>query len=124
MPKGRPHQNEDAARRTISNARKFADSPPLPTSQDAPKAAPAKKWSASLDPLTAAFAMLDRRIDRRRRPRRFLPIGNAFSIVRLREIERFLSWRYGPILPDDDAGRDDLRLLLAATKLAGKDAMG
>jgi hypothetical protein len=32
---------------------------------------------------------------------------------RVRELRRFLSHRYGETLPDDDAGRDDLELLLS-----------
>jgi hypothetical protein len=34
-------------------------------------------------------------------------------INRVRELRRFLSYRYGETLPDDDAGRDDLELLLS-----------
>src|SRR5579883_102051 len=100
---------EDAARRDYVSAGTAVLSPPLPTSQE-----------TSGKKLIAAFARLDRRSDRRRKPRRFLPIGNSFSIVRLREVERFLTWRYGCTLHDDDAGRDDLQLLLACAKLAGK----
>jgi hypothetical protein len=34
-------------------------------------------------------------------------------VNRARELSRFLSYRYGDTLPDDDAGRDDLELLLS-----------
>jgi hypothetical protein len=34
-------------------------------------------------------------------------------VNRVRELRRFLSYRYGETLPDDDAGRDDLELLLS-----------
>jgi hypothetical protein len=37
--------------------------------------------------------------------------------VRLRELERFFEHRYGPTLPDDDAGRDDL--FIAAHTIGG-----
>lgn len=56
------------------------------------------------------FAWDDRQEGRRRR--RVSPR----SAVRLRELERFFRYRYGDILPDDDAGRDDL--LVAAHHIA------
>lgn len=33
------------------------------------------------------------------------------ALIRLRELEHLISVRYGPILPDDDAGRDDLTIV-------------
>jgi hypothetical protein len=42
--------------------------------------------------------------------------GNPVTRVRLRELERIFRLRYGRILPDDDAGRDDL--ILAAHHIA------
>lgn len=35
-----------------------------------------------------------------------------FPSIRASEIQKLLRYRYGPVLPDDDAGRDDLRILL------------
>jgi hypothetical protein len=46
--------------------------------------------------------------DRRARRKRRHPKNN----VRICELERVLADRYGPVLPDDDAGRDDLIVLL------------
>ena len=34
----------------------------------------------------------------------------GITLIRLAELERFFQYRYGPLLPDDDAGRDDLRV--------------
>jgi hypothetical protein len=39
----------------------------------------------------------------------------AFLRVREGELRRLFRFRYGPILPDDDAGRDDLQLVLSHT---------
>jgi hypothetical protein len=41
--------------------------------------------------------------------------------LRLGDLKRLLRWRYGPILPDDDAGRDDLRLLLLTISMGQGD---
>jgi hypothetical protein len=41
---------------------------------------------------------------------------HPLSFIRLRELERVFRSRYGPTLPDDDAGRDDL--ILAAHHIA------
>lgn len=71
------------------------------------------------DELVAALTRMDQRIDRKKKRRRFAPIGSARSRQRLREIERFLSWQWGSILPDDDAGRDDLHVLLSVCKAVG-----
>jgi hypothetical protein len=69
------------------------------------------------DDLIDAFSKHDRRLDKK--PRHFAQIGSCRSRQRLREIERVLSWHYGPILPDDDAGRDDLHVLLSVCKAVG-----
>jgi hypothetical protein len=74
---------------------------------------------AAADSLVPAFAKMDRQLDRKKK-RRFAPIGDRRSIQYLREIERVLSCNYGSVLPDDDAGNDDLRMLVAAAKAAGK----
>jgi hypothetical protein len=52
--------------------------------------------------------------DRNRRSRCNAPV---LMKVRLRELERIFTSRYGRTLPDDDAGRDDL--LIAAHTIAG-----
>jgi hypothetical protein len=44
--------------------------------------------------------------DGRRRYKR--PAYSLFDNLRMREIERFLQFKYGSILPDDDGGIDDL----------------
>src|ERR1700721_1146611 len=74
------------------------------------------------DRIVAAFSKLDRQLDRKAK-RRFAPIGNAVSIQRLSNIQRYLAWAYGSVLPDDDGGSDDLRILVAAAKAAGKPAI-
>jgi hypothetical protein len=79
--------------------------------------------AARKDNLVEAFARLDRKLDSKKKRRRFAPIGCRASLQRLREIERFLSHSYGSILPDDDAGNDDLRIVVAAAKAAGKPAI-
>ena len=48
-----------------------------------------------------------REIARRHRRR-----GKLKTNVRLRELERVFADRYGPVLPDDDAGRDDIFVLV------------
>ena len=78
--------------------------------------------AARKDDLVEAFAKLDRKLDSKKK-RRFAPIGSQQSLQRLREIERTLSWSCGSILPDDDAGNDDLRIVVAAAKAAGKPAI-
>jgi hypothetical protein len=77
----------------------------------------------SQERLVAAFAKLDRAADRRARKRRRTTAGYTLASQRLAEIERFLSWRYGHVLADDDAGHDDLSVLLSAAKAAGHPAM-
>jgi hypothetical protein len=42
--------------------------------------------------------------------------------LRLGDVKRYLRYRYGPTLPDDDAGRVDLYELLLAVSLAPKSA--
>lgn len=59
----------------------------------------------SQEALNAAFAKHDRRLDRKKRKRCFAPIGSVLSCQRLRNVERYLSWRYGCILPEGDDGR-------------------
>jgi hypothetical protein len=49
-----------------------------------------------------------REIERRHRRRR----GKLKTNVRLRELERVFADRYGPVLPDDDAGGDDIFVLV------------
>jgi hypothetical protein len=48
--------------------------------------------------------------------------SKLIALIRMRELERIFSSRYGPILPDDDAGREDL--MIAAHHIAhlGGDA--
>ena len=41
--------------------------------------------------------------------------------MRLGDLQKVLRWRYGPTLPDDDAGRDDLRLLLQTISMGQGD---
>jgi hypothetical protein len=36
--------------------------------------------------------------------------STLLALIRMRELERIFSSRYGPTLPDDDAGRDDLNI--------------
>jgi len=42
--------------------------------------------------------------------------ARLITLIRLRELERIFQYRYGRLLPDDDAGRDDL--MLAAHHIA------
>lgn len=56
----------------------------------------------------------DRRRQKQRRPR-------LFCNLRLRELERFYAWRYGPTLPDDAAGRK--HLYIAAQHIAQGGAL-
>jgi hypothetical protein len=53
----------------------------------------------------------------RKRPTRQAP----FATIRCRELERIFRDRYGPVLPDDDAGRGDAEIMLQhiARKQAG-----
>jgi hypothetical protein len=61
---------------------------------------------------------------RQRRGGSKLTFSQLIPRVRLRELERIFQRRYGRLLPDDDAGRDDL--ILAAHHVAhlGGDAVG
>jgi hypothetical protein len=45
------------------------------------------------------------------------PNPETIRRLRLGDLQKFLRWRYGPILPDDDAGRDDLYEMLLAISL-------
>jgi hypothetical protein len=78
---------------------------------------------AAADKLVESLTARDRKLDRKKK-RRFAPTGDSRSLQYLREIERVLSRRYGSVLPDDDAGHDDLRMVVAAAKAAGKDPAG
>lgn len=51
------------------------------------------------------------RADRRSDERSKIGINPNLSAFRTAEIRKFLRWRYGPILPEDDAARDDLYVL-------------
>ena len=62
----------------------------------------------------AALAEEERWAREQQRKRRFItiPLDRRIAYFRLRELERIFASRYGAILPDDDAGRDDLRIAL------------
>jgi hypothetical protein len=46
------------------------------------------------------------------------------ACLRIPELERYLVHRYGPVLPDDDAGRDDLVILLNHVAMNSDDPGG
>lgn len=100
---------------------------PSPDSQaavgDSDEESPPHHASAPISPaadnLVDALSQMDRRIEARQRERKAAPIGSARSWQRFREIERILEWHYGSILPDDDAGRDDMHVLLSVAKACG-----
>jgi len=49
------------------------------------------------------------------------PREETIRRLRLGDLQKVLRWRYGPTLPDDDAGRDDLRLLLQTISIGQGD---
>ena len=49
------------------------------------------------------------------------PREETIRRLRLGDLQKVLRWRYGPTLPDDDAGRDDLRLLLQTISMGQGD---
>lgn len=54
------------------------------------------------------WARIDRRADKVKRPGR--PF--IFVVKRIAEIEKLLTYRWGQVLPDDDAGREDARIMV------------
>jgi len=58
----------------------------------------------------AMRAEIERRYDQKK-PERTLWL-NRIAVKRIRDIELYLEGRYGRVLPDDDAGRQDLVILL------------
>jgi hypothetical protein len=49
------------------------------------------------------------------------PKEETIRRLRLGDLQKVLRWRYGPTLPDDDAGREDLRLLLQTISMGQGD---
>ncbi len=60
---------------------------------------------------SAQHAEIDRRYNRHRREQRSVT-PKDISSIRIRELERLFRHRYGPLLPDDDSGRDDLQIVI------------
>jgi hypothetical protein len=58
----------------------------------------------------AKLAEIERRYDQQK-PERTLRL-NTIAVKRVAVLERYLELRYGRVLPDDDAGREDLVILL------------
>lgn len=60
---------------------------------------------------TARRSEIDRDYKRKRREPDGSPRRVSISALRASQLNRFLLDRYGQVLPDDDAGRDDARLM-------------
>lgn len=65
------------------------------------------------DPIAVskARAAIADRYDAKSQRRRTAPSINRIAAKRIHDLERYLEHRYGCILPDDDAGREDLMIL-------------
>lgn len=65
-------------------------------------------------PAPAVIAAKRREIDRRyRRQRKRGRTPAQLAALRLRDLGRLFAARYGDVMPDDDAGREDLAIVLA-----------
>src|ERR1700733_7639214 len=84
-----------------------------------------RKNQSTADRLVDDLAKMDRRLDARaanRRKRKRVPI--PFAVLRLRNIEKFMSDRYGSVLPKgDDGAMVDLEILIATVIATGKPPM-
>ncbi|QOZ33706.1 hypothetical protein XH92_20270 [Bradyrhizobium sp. CCBAU 53421] len=68
--------------------------------------------------VAAAHAWISKRYEDVLEPR--IQPSRAIGVIRLREFEAYLFHRYGRALPDDDAGRHDLTILLNCIALVGE----
>lgn len=50
-----------------------------------------------------------------------VPRVQRIAVFRLAELERLFKHRYGLMLPDDDAGRDDIAILISVASYCGRD---